>query len=164
MAESLKDLIARYAQPGEVTWIGLRPVRRGAMLPVEEAVISERGLQGDHGASQKRAVTFLQAEHLPVIAAMLGRMRVEARDLRRNIVVSGINLAALKGRQLQVGTAVLEITTICAPCSRMEEAFGPGGYSAVRGHGGYCARIIQPGVVRLCDRVTPLTTSGETPL
>lgn len=161
MSESLKDLIARFAQPGQVNWIGLRPERRAAVLPVEEAVISERGIEGDHGASKKRAVTLIQAEHLSVIGAMLGRGPVSPSDLRRNLVVAGLNLAALRGRSLKVGTAVLEVTTICAPCSRMEETFGPGGYSAVRGHGGFCARVIAPGVVRLCDSVLPLTSDSD---
>lgn len=114
-----------------------------------------RGLDGDHGASDKRAVTLVQAEHLPVIGAMLGRAAIPAADLRRNLVVAGLNLAALKGRQIRIGTAVLELTGICAPCSRMEQALGHDGYSAVRGHGGWCARVITPGDIACGDPVTP---------
>lgn len=161
MTVSLKDLILRYAQPGQITWIGLRPARRAPLLPVEEAEVTKLGLVGDRGSSTKRAVTLVQAEHLPVVGALLGRGPVTASDLRRNLVVSGLNLAALKGRSLRIGTAVLEITTICAPCSRMEETFGPGGYSAVRGHGGYCARVVSPGLLRIGDAVLPLTTETE---
>lgn len=76
--------------------------------------------------------------------------------LRRNLVVSGINLGALKGREVQVGTAILRITVICAPCSRMEEALGNGGYSAVRGHGGWCAEVVRSGAVGLGDAVQPV--------
>ncbi len=161
MAETLKALIARVAQPGQVTWIGVRPMRRAALLPVEEVAVEARGLKGDHGSSDKRAVTLMQAEHLSVIGSFLGRGPVAAAQVRRNILVSGLNLAALKGRQVRLGSAVLEITSICAPCSRMEEAFGPGGYSAMRGHGGWCARVAQPGLVRLGDAVAPLTTEEQ---
>jgi hypothetical protein len=83
-----------------------------------------------------------------------GAKSVEARELRRNLVVSGINLAALRGRRVRVGGAVLGITGPCAPCSRMEAALGPGGYTAMRGHGGWCAEVVRPGVIALGDEVS----------
>ncbi|WP_299962239.1 MOSC domain-containing protein [uncultured Roseobacter sp.] len=153
--QSLKELINRYAKPGQLDWIGLRPARRAEMVSVPQVVIGPRGLDGDHGASDKRAVTLIQAEHLPVIGAMLGR-EIEAAMLRRNLLVSGLNLAALKGREIRIGETVLEIASICAPCSRMEETLGHGGYSAMRGHGGWCARVVAGGLITLQDTVTPL--------
>ncbi|WP_375262783.1 MOSC domain-containing protein [Palleronia sp.] len=148
-------MMARHAQAGRVTWIGLRPARRAGMEAVEAAEISEAGVAGDHGRAGKRAVTLIQAEHLPVIAAMLGCKAVAAEDLRRNIVVAGINLGALRGTEIRVGGARLLIETVCAPCSRMEETFGHGGYNAVRGHGGWCARVVLSGPVALGDDVVP---------
>ena len=153
--EQLSDLMARYAQPGRVAWIGLRGARREDLRVVDRVWIGPDGPEGDHGVGGKRAVTLVQGEHLAVIGAMLGRSPVEPGDLRRNLVIEGINLAALKGRQVQIGGALLEITGICAPCSRMEEALGPGGYSAVRGHGGWCAAVVRPGEVRRGDLVAP---------
>lgn len=150
------EMIARWAQPGEVTGLWVRAERRAAPRALASVRIGEEGLEGDHGRAGKRAVTLLQAEHLPVIGAVLGQGPVDAALLRRNILVSGLNLAALKGRQVRLGSVVLEITGICAPCSRMEEALGPGGYSAVRGHGGWCARVLQPGEVAVGDSVVPL--------
>ena len=161
MTSPLKELIARFANPGQITWIGVGPERRGKVLPVQEARVTQRALEGDHGASDKRAVTLMQAEHLPVIGAFLGQNAVAPQLLRRNLLVEGINLAALKGRHLMIGTAVIEITGICAPCSRMEEALGRGGYSAMRGHGGWCAKVIQPGLVQLGQSVTPLTSDVQ---
>ena len=94
-------------------------------------------------------MTLIQWEHLPVIASLLGRDRIAPELLRRNIAVSGINLLALKDRRFCIGEAVLEYTGQCHPCSRMEEVFGPGGYNAVRGHGGITASVIEGGVVRV---------------
>lgn len=149
-------MMTRWAQAGAVTWIGLRPSRRAEMLAVEAVEVTEAGLHGDRARAGKRAVTLIQAEHLPAIGAYLGREPVPAHLLRRNIVVSGVNLGALKGRHVAIGAAVLRLSVICAPCSRMEETFGPGGYSAVRGHGGWCAEVITAGAVRLGDPVRPL--------
>ena len=155
--ESLADLIARHAQDGRLDWIGLRPERRGDPLHVDAAEVAMGGLKGDHARSGKRAVTLIQAEHLAVIGACLGQGPVAAEVLRRNLVVSGLNLSALKGRRLAVGGALLRITVVCAPCSRMEAALGPGGYSAMRGHGGWCAEVLVPGRIAVGDAVRPLS-------
>ncbi len=152
----LKALIAGYAQAGQVTWIGIRPARRLDMACVPEIEVGEDGLKGDHARPGKRAVTLIQAEHLPVIGAMMGQGPVAPEMLRRNLLVSGINLAALKGRQVRIGNVVVSIDVICAPCSRMEETLGKGGYSAVRGHGGWCASVLQPGLIRVGDAVAPI--------
>jgi MOSC domain-containing protein YiiM len=152
----LARLIATHAGPGRVDWIGLRPVRLAPMVGVDAADLMEDGLQGDHARRGKRALTLIQAEHLPVIAA-LSRATVSPVLLRRNLVVSGINLTALNGATLRIGTAQVRLTGPCAPCSRMEAALGRGGYTAMRGHGGWCAEIVQPGRIACGDPLTPVT-------
>lgn len=159
----LARLIDGPLRPGRVVWIGLRPARRAAMLVVEEAGFDpEQGLIGDHYSSRTggaRHVTLIQAEHLSAIASHLGRDTLAPELLRRNIVVAGINLAALKGRRFRLGSAVLEATGECHPCSRMEEILGPGGYNAVRGHGGITARIVEGGEVAGGDALERLPPS-----
>ena len=152
---ALHDMIARWAQPGTVDWIGLRPARGAEIVAVPRVEVTEAGLTGDRGRAGKRAVTLVQAEHLPVIASFLGRADIPPAMLRRNLVVRGLNLAGLKGRDVEIGSAVLRVTTICAPCSQMERAFGHGGYAAMRGHGGWCAEVVTPGHIGLGDAVTP---------
>ncbi|HEV7259864.1 MAG TPA: MOSC domain-containing protein [Bosea sp. (in: a-proteobacteria)] len=154
-ASPLAHLLDAPMRPGRVVWIGLRPVRRAPMQPVVEATLDpQQGLIGDHYSSRTggaRHVTLIQAEHLAAIAAHLGLDAVTAEQLRRNVVLSGINLAALKGRRFKLGEALLEATGDCHPCSRMEAILGSGGYNAVRGHGGITARVVGGGVVRLGD-------------
>ncbi|MBB6098982.1 MOSC domain-containing protein YiiM [Deinobacterium chartae] len=141
-----------------------RPARLRALTgPANEPPTSATApvLEGPSAGAQalagpgKRNVTLIQAEHLPVIAALLGREQVTPDELRRNLVVSGINLLALKDRRFWVGEVLLEGTGACHPCSRMEEALGPGGYNAVRGHGGLTARVVRGGTLRLGDPVRP---------
>ncbi|MEL7345630.1 MAG: MOSC domain-containing protein, partial [Pseudomonadota bacterium] len=97
----------------------------------------------------------MQAEHLPVIAALAGHAQIAPATLRRNLVISGLNLANWRDKCLTIGDVTLRLTIPCAPCSRMEEALGHGGYAAMRGHGGWCAEVLAPGTIAIGDTVTP---------
>lgn len=153
--KTLKDLLVSLPQHGTVQWIGIRQQKRTPLTVVEKIKVLEAGLEGDHyaGRSGNRSVTLIQHEHIATIASLLHKEKVFAEELRRNIVVSGLNLLALKDREFKIGSAILKMTGLCHPCSRMEETFGEGGYNAVRGHGGINARVIQPGVIKLQDKV-----------
>lgn len=187
--KTIQELRATFPRPGRVDWLGLRPARR--VTPVRVPHVEAHplvGLLGDHGKTAparltalsgeleaaprpsnpaipggpgRRQVTLIQAEHLPVIAALAGLEAVTPELLRRNIVVSGVALLALKDARFRIGEVVLEGTGECHPCSRMEENLGEGGYNAVRGHGGLTARVIVGGVIREGDAVTPLSPESE---
>lgn len=150
----IAELTSRFPRPGRLEAIVLRPARRAEPILTSEALLGPDGLAGDHAPEGKRAVTLIQAEHLPVISALAGREATPAL-LRRNLVVAGLNLAALRGARLLVGRATVEITGPCPPCSRMEEALGIGGYNAVRGHGGWYAQVVEPGRLAVGDAVAP---------
>lgn len=160
----IRDLKDEHFQQGRVEWIGLCTSRRGVVEIVSEVLAeTETGLVGDHHATtgrSKRQVTMIQHEHLPVVAALLGIDEVRPEDLRRNLVISGINLIALKDQTFQIGNAVFQGTGPCAPCSRMSENPGPGGYNAMRGHGGITVRVLKPGTVRIGDEVVPMSLSA----
>ena len=152
----LGELMARFPRPGRVEWLGVRPAREA---PVESRewveAVAVYGLVGDRyaGGRGKRGVTLLLAEHRQAIAALAGLSAVEPEWLRRNVVVSGVPVIAFKARRFRIGEVLLEGTGPCDPCSKMEAALGPGGYNAMRGHGGLCARIVEGGRMRLGDAV-----------
>jgi len=165
----LQQLIADVPQTGRVRWIGVRPESRGPMLALDavEARL-EAGLTGDHarpGVRNARQVTLIQWEHLAVISTLMGRAAeqpVTPEELRRNLVISGINLFSLKGRRFRIGQAIFETTGWCQPCARLQNNLGPGTFQAVRGHGGITARVLQSGIIRLEDSVSvePVPDSG----
>ena len=149
---SLEQLMNNFPQPGVVLWIGIRPEKKAGLISVDSVRLDpDFGMEGDHysGRSGKRQVTLIQAEHLPVIASVLDMEEIKPEQLRRNIVVQGINLLALKNKTFQLGEATLEFTGHCHPCSRMETILGHGGYNAMRGHGGITARVLEPGEVSI---------------
>ncbi len=122
----------------------------------EAAEITPNVLSGDRcDSSGKRAVSLIQWEHLAVVASLMGWQAVYPALLRRNIVVSGINLLGLRKAEFWVGGARLCGTGLFAPCSRMEETLGRGGYSAVRGHGGITAEVMSGGEVEVGARIQP---------
>jgi MOSC domain-containing protein YiiM len=158
--KTLRDLHTPPHIAGRVEAIVVRgPSREPARTIESTLAIAGVGLAhdrlGQRGEAElsTRQVTLIQREHLPVIARLARVDAVDPVGLRRNLVVSGINLLALKNARLQVGAALLEIVGPCQPCSRMEEAIGPGGYAAMRGHGGMTARVISGGEIRVGDTV-----------
>ncbi len=148
-----KALLDATSQVGRVERLGVRPERKATVVELTRWTPGEQ----DHGkVDSKRAVTLIQAEHLPAIAAILDRP-VDALSLRRNVVVSGINLASLIGRRFQIGELTLEGTELCEPCMALEEILGPGGYAATIGMGGICAKILEPGSIEVGAEVCALS-------
>jgi MOSC domain-containing protein YiiM len=169
----LRDLASRFPHAGRLDAIVLRPAREVVAVRVDEAdAVAGGGLIGDRlvGTRGKRGVTLIQAEHLPLIAGWTGHDALDPVVLRRNLVVSGLNLAAARSPfrdavvHLAIGEVVLEVTGDCAPCSKMEQALGAGGYNALRGHGGLTARVLAGGYLRVGDAVVArfVETSDET--
>jgi MOSC domain-containing protein YiiM len=164
-----QKLYARYLKhivPGRLEWIGVRPGHKQEMLAVDAALaLQNRGLEGDHRCHKTpgsgRQITIISAEYIQQIEHFSGKQNIAPVLLRRNLLVSGINLGALRHQQFTIGEAVLEANALCDPCSRMEQALGPGGFAAMLGHGGLCAKIIHGGRIAIGDAVSLCTPQGE---
>lgn len=164
----LRELVRQSARDGRVEAIFVRPARGVPAISVDAAMaLANRGLEGDRAVNgpsaspigSKRQVTLLQAEHVPLLAAWIGRS-VDPSVLRRNLVIGGVNLIAARTLfadqpvGIEIGNeVVLVITGPCEPCSTMEAAFGSGAYNAMRGHGGLTARVEVGGRIAVGDRV-----------
>ena len=153
----IKGLFKIIPQKGNVEWIGVRTKKKDDLLVVQSIKVKKgTGIVGDHfmgSLSGKRQVTLIQKEHLNAISSILGKKGIDPKLTRRNIVISGINLLSLKRHKFRIGSVILETTGICAPCKRMEENLGPGGYNAMRGHGGITATVIEEGEIKLGDTI-----------
>jgi MOSC domain-containing protein YiiM len=167
---TLRALVAQHRRHGRVDAIVLRPGRRSPTVSVQRVLAEPgRGLIGDRRAeraqstesARRRELTLIQAEHLATLARWLDLESIDPLRLRRNLVISGINLVGMRspftGSPLiwRIGDAVrIELTGPCDPCSRMEEELGAGGYNAMRGLGGMTARILGGGEIRVGDAVS----------
>ena len=161
---TLNELQSVYSKPGRVEGLLVRPTRMEAVRALEEVTaVRDVGLKGDHYQNYggDRQVTLIQAEHLQVLAGMLGLSKILPEFTRRNIVVRDINLLSLKGKRFNIGTAILEYSGECHPCSRMEKNLGSGAYNAMRGHGGITAKVVASGVIKVGDFVTVASANAE---
>lgn len=154
-----KVLMTHFAQVGTITWIGVRPGSRQPVQAVTETVARQgTGLDGDRyrgTPESKRQVTLIQYEHLLAVASFLGQETIDPALVRRNVVVKGLSLHALKDKRFRLGEALLEYTGECHPCSRMEELLGHGGYNAMRSHGGITCRVLEEGRIAVGDALVP---------
>ena len=172
---TLRQLTQQFSQAGQLQAIYLRPARGVDCQQVNQVqAFAQQGLVGDrtyntasrNPLGSNRQITLIQAEHIGVISALIGKPVIAAM-LRRNLVVSGINLLAAKSlfkdqtMQLTIGEVVLQVTGPCEPCSKMELVLGHGGYNAMRGHGGVTARIIQGGELKVGDVVNCCAVNNE---
>ncbi|WP_439100897.1 MOSC domain-containing protein [Congregibacter sp.] len=160
------DRFAKDLRAGTLEWIGLRSARKAPLTEVESVLaIGNRGLEGDHRVDKTpgsgRQVTLVSREFIEQTAHFLGVEAIAPSTLRRNLVVSRINLHALRHQRFSIGDALFEASALCHPCSRMETALGKGGVAAMLGHGGLCCRILKGGVITVGDSVeveVPSTT------
>ncbi|WP_445367223.1 MOSC domain-containing protein [Methylomonas sp. BW4-1] len=166
---TLRDLTQQFASEGRIEAIILRPERGKPAVSVAEVRAEPgQGLLGDRRVnsarsgrqSSKRELTLFQAEHLPIVANWCGLVELEPTQLRRNLVVSGLNLIGMRSPfpdlvlEWAIGDEVIiQVTGPCDPCSKMAAELGMGSYNALRGHCGMTARILAGGLIRVGDRV-----------
>lgn len=119
----------------------------------EVECVAGRGLVGDryfdYKENFKGQVTFLASEMVEELRGRFGE--VDARVLRRNVLVRGGDLAGLVGRRFSVQGVVFEGSEDCEPCFWMDEAVGEGAEVFLKGgcRAGIRARILTDGVLRV---------------
>lgn len=112
-------------------------------VPSVNAVV-ETGLEGDRKRSRRRQVLLMEQETLDEFGLAPGAVREQ-------VTVRGIELARLVfGSRIRVGSAVLEVAGLCAPCTRMDEV-KPGLRKAIDGRRGRFVRVVEAGTFAVGD-------------
>ena len=114
--------------------------------------VAGHGIEGDryydHKEDYKGQITFFSEE---VASQMEDELNVSGFDrsaMRRNVLISGIDLNSLIGKRFKLGEVIFSGSEECAPCGWMEEAVGPGAHGWLKGNGGLRCRIETTGQVK----------------
>lgn len=158
----------RNSKTGLVASIHLHGSEGGGALKSVDTVelVEMKGLRGDTryfgrrsrstGEPTKRQVTLIERETLESHATALGIGGIAPGLARSNFETTGIDLIAAVGRQLRIGTAVLEVVEARTPCEKMD-AIAPGLRACMEPPGqGILARVLTSGTVRVGDVVEVL--------
>ncbi|WP_411828230.1 NTP transferase domain-containing protein [Luteolibacter sp. AS25] len=127
---------------------------RHAIVPVETVeCVAGKGLKGDRYFEFKEdfkgQITFFSSEVLDDLRAKYGE--ICSSVLRRNIVISGLDLEALVGKEFSVQGVRFQGSEECKPCYWMDDAVGTGAEDFLKGRcrGGLRARILTDGALKL---------------
>ncbi len=111
--------------------------------------VANRGIEGDRffdfKEDYKGQITFFSWEDYEAIKLALNVPELPAGAFRRNVVVAGMDWAALIGQRFELQGVLFEGTGEAKPCYWMEQAVAPGAEEWLSGRGGLRAKILRDG-------------------
>lgn len=139
---------------GMVAAIYLYPERGSKVVEVTSVEANpEKGLKGDQNRSVRRQVTVISLEAWEKAIAELG-IELPPSTRRANILVSGIDLAATIGKQIEIGEVILQINGETEPCQLMDKfKLGLRAALAPEVRAGVFGAILQGGRISIGDIV-----------
>ena len=114
--------------------------------------VAGRGLEGDrffdYKEDYKGQVTLFSQDVFDQMCKTLDVHDKTTMVVRRNVVVSGVDLNSLVGKRFTLQGIEFEGMKECSPCEWMDEAFAPGAMDFLKGQGGLRCRILTDGVLK----------------
>jgi MOSC domain-containing protein YiiM len=127
---------------------GTAPMTEAARI----SLVAGRGVEGDRyfqDEGTKGQVTFFAEETWLRLCRELGRTDRPPHVFRRNVIVRGVDLNGLIGRDFEVQGVRFHGVEHCRPCFWMEEAFAPGAFALLSDWeaGGLRASVLSDGIL-----------------
>ena len=117
--------------------------------------VAGHGLRGDRyfdfREDYKGQITFFASEVFEKLCTHFGVKDKSAGILRRNVIVSSVDLLSLIDREFEIQGVRLLGTQHCAPCEWMNVAFAPGAEQFLKENAGLRARILSDGIISVGD-------------
>ena len=159
---------------GTLEAIFIGPMKREPMQRVDSvSAIAGVGLEGDRHATgsgtfsrgsakpgnphfpRDRQVTLIESEAIEAVNRDC-ELEFEAAQSRRNLLVRGVPLNHLIGKEFVIGEVRIRGLRLCEPCGHLEKLTVSGIEKALLHRGGLRAEILTTGTLRSGDRVQPV--------
>ncbi len=150
---------------GKVVSLHLHPAEPGAPLSSVGAieVVAGKGIRGNGrmfdrlsrrtGEPTRRQVSLIEREQIAEHAEALEHPGFTPGDVRSNIETEGVDLVALAGKQVRIGSSLLFIYEPRTPCHKMDE-LAPGLRERMEnGRQGVMAQVVESGEIRVGDAI-----------
>ena len=111
--------------------------------------VAGHGIRGDrfydYRDDYKGQITFFSEEVFDRLSSAFPEVKKSPGVLRRNVIVSGVDLNALIGETFALQGVRFLGTVHCKPCFWLDTAFAPGAEAWLKGNGGLRAQILTSG-------------------
>ena len=102
---------------------------------------------------KKEQVTLINIEKINNFNKLINK-NIDAKDFRRNIIVSGINLNELINKKIKINNVTLKIHEICQPCKYLQDKLKiPGLVKMLINKSGVRAEILSSGSLAVGDAI-----------
>ncbi|HEY9154316.1 MAG TPA: MOSC domain-containing protein [Opitutaceae bacterium] len=117
--------------------------------------VENRGIEGDrffdYKENYKGQITFFDEAVYQRLCRDLSVSDKTPEVFRRNVIIGGVDLNQLIGKEFTLQGVRFRGMVECKPCYWMDGAFGPGAEEKLKGFGGLRAQILNTGVLKVTD-------------
>ncbi len=152
---------------GRIAYIQIASKAEEKMVSVREVrAVAREGLEGDRYFKKKgtysgkpgpdRQITLIELESVEALKRDY-KVELDPVQTRRNIVTHGVPLNHLVGKRFRLGeNVVLRGLRLCEPCEHLESLTLKGVRGGLVHRGGIRAEILEGGMLRVDDQITPI--------
>ena len=100
---------------------------------------------------KKEQVTLINLEEINNFNSRI-KQNIDAKNFRRNIIISGINLSKLINKKIKINEVTLKVHEICQPCKYLQDRLEiPGLIKMLVNKSGVRVEILTSGIISVGD-------------
>ena len=141
---------------GKIEAINITNISEGNTFYVNQAILEKgKGIVNDryYGKfkEKKEQLTLINLEEINNFNNKI-KQNIEAKDFRRNIIISGINLNELINKKIKINEITLKIHETCQPCKYLQNRLKiPDLVKMLVNKSGVRAEILSSGILSVGD-------------